>query len=157
VKVTIEEFTEKDAEDLEEVFHKVWSVSYEYPEEWRKNRQPKKEEIIKEMHAGYHFFGARNEQGTIIGVYKLMITEEGCFGEHQSILPEYTGKGVASAMYEQFIEYAETHGCKKNYVNILKTHEACIHLVEKYRFCKVGEEFEQAKGMTVQKYERVVE
>ncbi|MBU7030006.1 MAG: hypothetical protein HXS48_23950, partial [Theionarchaea archaeon] len=51
MKVTIEEFTEKDAEDLEEVFHKVWSVSYEYPEEWRKNRQPKKEEIIKEMHA----------------------------------------------------------------------------------------------------------
>ena len=157
MKVTIEEFTEKDAEDLEEVFHKVWSVSYEYPEEWRKNRQPKKEDIIREMHVGYHFFGARNGQGTIIGVYKLVITEEGCFGEHQSILPEYTGKGVASAMYEQFIEYAETHGCKKNYVNILKTHKACIHLVEKYRFCKVGEEFEQAKGMTVQKYERVVE
>lgn len=155
--VTIEEFTEKDAEELEKVFKKAWSVAYEYPEEWRKKRQLKKEEITKEMRNEYHYFGARNKQGNIIGVYKLIVTDEGCFGEHQSILPEYTGKGVASAMYGQFIEYARSHGCEKNYVNILKTHKACVYLVEKYGFCEVGEEFEQAKEMTVQRYERVVE
>lgn len=151
--VTVEEFTEKDAEELEELFKKVWSVSYDYPAEWRKKRQLKKEEIIKEMNSGYHFFGSRNEKGEIIGVYKLLVTEEGCFGEHQSILPEYTGKGIASAMYEQFIAYAEAHQCKKSYVNILDKHETLKHLVEKFGFSKVRE-FEQAKGMKVQRYER---
>lgn len=152
--VAIEEFTEKDAEQLEEVFKRTWSVSYEYPEEWRKKRQLTKEEIIEEMRSGYHFFGARTQQGKIVGVYKLMVTEEGCFGEHQSILPEYTGKGIASAMYEQFITYAKAHNCKKNYVNILETHKGCVRLVEKYGFSKVGEPFEQAKDMVVQRYER---
>lgn len=152
--VTIEEFTEKDAEELEGVFKKAWSQSYEYPEEWRKKRQIKKEKIISEMHSGYHFFGARNLQGIITGVYKLVVTDEGCFGEHQSILPEYTGQGIASAMYEQFIAYAEAHKCKKNYVNILLMHKASVYLVEKFGFSKVGEPFEQAKGMKVQQYER---
>jgi len=154
VDIAIEEFTEKDAPELEKVFKIVWSQAYEYPKEWRKNRQPKKKEIIKEMKSGYHFFGSRNEEEKITGVYKLLVTDEGCFGEHQSILPEYAGKKIASAMYEQFIEYAKVQGCKKNYVNILEHHKACRWLVEKYGFCKVGDPFEQAEGMKVQKYER---
>ena len=154
MEIVIEEFTEKDAEELENVFKKVWLKAYEYPSEWRKKRQVKKEEIVKEMRSGYHFFGSRNEKGKIVGVYKLLVTDKGCFGEQQSILPEYTGKGVASAMYEQFIEYAQAHNCKKNYVNILVTHKACIRLVEKYGFLKVGDVFEQAEGMRVQRYER---
>ncbi len=151
--VTIEEFTEKDGEELETLFKIVWSKAYEYPTNWRKKRQITKEQIKKEMCSGYHFFGARNTDGTIIGVYKLKVTEEGCFGEHQSILPEYTGKKIASAMYEQFIQYASTHNCKKNYVYVLESHDACKHLVEKYGFVKV-ETFEQAPGMKVYKYER---
>jgi RimJ/RimL family protein N-acetyltransferase len=154
VKITIQEFIENDAEALEELFRKVWSVSYEYPAEWRKRRQLTKKEIKEEMRSGYHFFGKKTEDGRIIGVYKLIITEEGCFGEHQSILPEYAGKGIASDMYEQFITYAKTHGCEKNYVNILESHEACRHLVEKYGFCKTGDLFEQAEGMKVFRYER---
>ena len=155
MKIIIEEFTEKDQEDLKEIFEEVWSQSYEYPEEWREKRKLTREEIIEEMRSGYHFFGVRNDKGKIMGVYKLIVTDEGCFGEHQSILPEYTKKGIASAMYEQFIDYAKSHKCKKNYVYILKTHRACVHLVEKYGFRKVGEEFEQAEGMWVQKYERL--
>lgn len=155
VQMIVEEFSEKDAEELEKVFKRVWPYALEYPPAWREKRQLRKGEIVKEMRTGYHFFGSKNEKGEVIGVYKLLITEEGCFGEHQSILPEYAGIGVASAMYEQFIEYARMHGCRKNYVNILVTHEACIRLVEKYRFSKVGEVFEQAKGMKVQRYERL--
>ena len=154
--ITVEEFTEEDAEELEEVFKKSWAAAYEYPAEWRKKRQITKEKIIQEMNSGYHFFGVRTKKGKIIGVYKLKITEEGCFGEHQSILPEYTGEGIASAMYEQFIEYAQTHNCTRNYVNILITHKACIRLVEKYGFSKTGDIFEQAKDMKVQQYERVI-
>jgi RimJ/RimL family protein N-acetyltransferase len=154
VKTTIEEFTENDAEALEELFQKVWSVSYEYPAEWRKRRQLTKEEIKEEMRFGYHFFGTKDREGRILGVYKLIVTEEGCFGEHQSILPEFAGKGIASCMYEQFITYAKTHGCQKNYVNILESHKACRHLVEKYGFRRTGDSFEQAKGMEVFRYER---
>lgn len=150
---TIEEFTEADAAELEELFKHVWPVSYEYPEEWRKKRQITKKEIVKEMQSGFHYFGAK-DHGKIVGVYKLIETDEGCFGEHQSILPEYTGRGIASAMYEQFIKYAQDNGCKKNYVYILESHKACIHLVKKYGFSKVGTGFEQAKGMKVYQYER---
>ncbi len=150
----IEEFTEKDADELEDVFRKVWTVSCEYPEKWRKTRQLTKDEIIQEMHSGYHFFGARNQEG-IMGVYKLIVLDEGCFGEHQSILPAYTGKGIASAMYEQFIEYAKTLDSTRNFVYILETHTACIHLVEKFGFSPVGDPFEQAEGMFVQEYERL--
>lgn len=153
--VTIEEFTEEDAEELEELFKIVWSKAYEYPAHWRKKRQMPKEQIIKEIHSGYHFFGVRNTDDTIIGVYKLKLTKEGCFGEHQSILPDYTGKNIASAMYEQFIQYAQEHNCTKNYVYVLVSHDACRHLVEKYGFVKV-DTFEQAPGMKVYKYEREV-
>ena len=150
----IEEFTEKDADELEEVFRKVWTVSCEYPEKWRKTRQLTKDEIIQEMHSGYHFFGARNQKG-ITGVYKVIVLDGGCFGEHQSILPGYTGKGIASAMYEQFIQYGKAHDCTRNFVYILKTHTSCIHLVEKFEFSPVGDPFEQAEGMFVQEYERL--
>jgi L-amino acid N-acyltransferase YncA len=153
VDVTIEEFSEEDVEELEELFKIVWSKAYEYPAHWRKKRQITKEQIKKEMRSGYHFFGARNTDGSIVGVYKLIMTEEGCFGEHQSILPGYTGKKVASAMYEQFIHYAKVHDCKKNYVYVLESHDACKHLVEKYGFVEV-DAFEQAPGMKVYKYER---
>jgi len=168
VHIEIEEFTESDAEDLEKVFKITWSRSYEYPLEWRIKRQIKKKKIIEEMRSGYHFFGARENHGDseiddhrdntsmgkIMGVYKLKITDEGCFGEHQSILPEYAHKGLASAMYEQFIQYAKTHGCTKNYVNVLEHHTACIHLVKKFGFCKEGPVFEQTEGMRVQRYVR---
>jgi RimJ/RimL family protein N-acetyltransferase len=154
VHIKIIEFTEDDTEELEEVFKKTWSISYEYPPEWRKGRQLSREEIIEEMRSGYHFFGGKDRNGRIIGVYKLLITDEGCFGEHQSILPEYSGRGLASAMYEQFIQYAQVHGCKKNYVNVLEHHTACIHLVKKHGFEKEGPIFEQARGMRVQRYVR---
>jgi RimJ/RimL family protein N-acetyltransferase len=154
VDITIEKFTEDDAEELQKVFTKTWSISYEYPPEWRKTRQLSKKEIIQEMESGYQFFGARDIYGKIMGVYKLRITEDGCFGEHQSILPEYAHEGVASAMYEQFIQYAESHGCTKLYVNVLEQHAACVHLVKKFGFQKEGPIFEQIKGMPVQRYVR---
>jgi RimJ/RimL family protein N-acetyltransferase len=152
VHITIEQFTEDDAAELQEVFAKTWSVSYEYPPEWRKTRQLSEKDIIEEMKSGYHFFGARDTDGKIMGVYKLHITEEGCFGEHQSILPGYAHEGVASAMYEQFIQYAKRHGYVKIYVNVLEQHAACEHLVEKFGFHKEGSVFEQARGMRVQRY-----
>ncbi|MBU7031240.1 MAG: GNAT family N-acetyltransferase [Theionarchaea archaeon] len=148
------ELTENDAEDLEDVFEKTWSISCEYPPGWRRERQLSREEIVEEMRCGYHFFGAKDSNGKIMGVYKLSITDEGCFGEQQSILPEYSGRGLASAMYEQFIRYAQDHGYEKNYVNVLEHHTACIHLVEKYGFEKEGIIFEQAEGMRVQRYVR---
>jgi GNAT superfamily N-acetyltransferase len=149
----IEEFTEEDAEELEELFKNVLSHAYEYPREWREKRKISSQEIIREMRSGVRFFGAR-DKNKIVGVYKVLITEEGCFGEHQSILLEYAGKGIASAMYEQFIQVARDTCCRKNYVNILINHRGCLHLVEKYGFSKVGPVFEQAPGMKVQKYER---
>ncbi|MBU6999135.1 MAG: GNAT family N-acetyltransferase [Theionarchaea archaeon] len=149
----IEEFKEEDAEELERLFKNVWSRAYEYPEKWREKRKITSQEIIREMHSGVRFFGAR-DQKKIVGCYKLQITEEGCFGEHQSILPEYTGQGIASAMYEQFLQFARDHCCKKNYVNVLLNQKESLHLVEKYGFSRVGPVFEQAPGMNVQKYER---
>ncbi|MBU7015159.1 MAG: GNAT family N-acetyltransferase [Theionarchaea archaeon] len=149
----IEEFTEEDAEELEDLFTKVWSCAHEYPEAWRERRKISSQKVKQEMQSGFRFFGAR-DRGKIVGCYKLLITEEGCFGEHQSILPDYVGQGIASAMYSQFIQFAHDQHCRKNYVNILTSHRGCLRLVEKYGFSKKGPVFEQAPGMTVQKYER---
>jgi len=63
------------------------------------------EEIKKEMGSGYFFFGVRID-GKLVGVYKASIAERGCFGEQQAVLPEYRAQSVASAMYEQFFEFA---------------------------------------------------
>jgi len=92
----------------------------------------------------------------VTGVQTCSVTERGCFGEQQAVLPEYSDQGVASAMYEQFYEFAKANGCKVNYVNILAGNEPCERAMEKFNFYKTGEPWEQSKGMLVQTYERKV-
>lgn len=151
----VEEFTEKDAEELSELMKKVWPKALEYPKEWRKKRTLTREQIVEEMRKGYHYFGIRLD-GKIVGFYKLSIIGDECFGEHQTIHPTYRGQGLASAMYEQLLQYAKQKGCKKVFVNVLTTQTASIKCVNKFGFKKKGEPYEQAKGMLVQMYEKEV-
>ncbi len=146
----------EDAKDISELYREVWLKAYEYPEEWRKKRAISEEEVKKEMDSGYFFFGVRID-GRLVGVYKASITERGCFGEHQAVLPEYRNQGVASAMYEQFYEFAKANKCRVNYVNILLGSEVCERAMKRFNFYKVGEPWEQSKGMWVQTYERKVD
>jgi hypothetical protein len=150
----VKELSEQDAAEIEALFKKVWSSAYEYPEEWRKQRMLTKEQIIKEMQNGYHYFGIK-VNGKLVGLYKALITDRGLFGEHQSVDPDYRGLGLATAMYSQFISYARKHNLKRVYVNILASQIASRKIVEKMSFSKKGKEFEQAKGMKVQTYELV--
>jgi GNAT superfamily N-acetyltransferase len=113
------------------------------------------DELKKEMDSSHFFFGVRIN-GKLVGVYKASITERGCFGEQQAVLPEYSDQGVASAMYGQFYEFAKANECKVNYVNILAGNEPCERAMEKFNFYKTGEPWEQSKGMLVQTYERKV-
>ncbi len=146
----------EDATDISALYKAVWLKAYDYPEEWREKRAMSEEEIEKDMDSGYLFFGvhARSE---LVGVYKVSITERGCYGEHQAVLPEYQNQGVAYAMYEQFLEFAKANNCKVNYVNILAGNEPCERAMKKYNFYKTGEPWEQSKGMLVQTYERKVD
>lgn len=150
------ELGKEDAEEIEQLFKEVWPRAYEYPEGWRRKRTMTAEQIRKEMDEGYHYFGVRIG-GRLVGVYKAKITERGCFGEQQSILPEFRNRGIASAMYEQFIEFARRNKCKVNYVNILVGQKSGERLVRKFGFHKVGEPYEQYPGMLVQMWEREVE
>ncbi|MHC1579613.1 MAG: GNAT family N-acetyltransferase [Candidatus Alkanophagales archaeon] len=155
-KYEVIELGKEDAEEIERVFREVWPRAYEYPEGWRRKRTMTAEQIRKEMDEGYHYFGVR-VGGRLVGVYKAKITERGCFGEQQSILPEFRNRGIASAMYEQFIEFARRNKCKVNYVNILVGQESGERLVRKFGFRKVGKPYEQYPGMLVQMWEREVE
>ena len=146
----------EDAKDISALYKEVWLKAYEYPKEWREKRAMSEEEIKKEMDSGYFFFGVRID-GKLVGVYKASITERGCFGEQQAVLPEYRDQGVASAMYEQFFEFAKANKCKVNYVNILAGNEPCERAMKKYNFYKTGKPWEQSKGMWVQTYERKVD
>ncbi|MHC1566560.1 MAG: GNAT family N-acetyltransferase [Candidatus Syntropharchaeia archaeon] len=148
--------SKEDSKDIEDLLKKVWSKAYEYPEGWRKYRMISAEEIEKEMDSGYYYFGVRIE-GKLVGIYKASITERGCFGENQAILPEYWNSGIASAMYHQFFDFAKKNGCKVNYVNILVGQKSGERLMKKFGFYKVGEPYEQYRGMLVQMYERKVE
>jgi GNAT superfamily N-acetyltransferase len=145
----------EDARDISALYKEVWMKAYEYPKEWREKRAMSEEEIKKDMDSGYFFIGV-HVNGNLVGVYKASITDRGCFGEQQAVLPEYRDQGVASAMYEQFYELAKANKCKVNYVNILAGNEPCERAMENYNFYKTGEPWEQSKGMLVQTYERKV-
>lgn len=145
-----------DARDISAVYKAVWLKAYDYPEEWREQRSMSEEEIKNEMDFGYFFFGVL-VKGELVGVYKASITERGCYGEQQAVLSEYQNRGVAYAMYEQFLEFAKANDCAVNYVNILIGNDPCERAMKKYDFYKTGEPWEQSKGMWVQTYERKVD
>jgi GNAT superfamily N-acetyltransferase len=154
-EIRIIEFDEEDAKEISELFKHVWPLATEYPEHWRKERMYTPEQVVVDMKNGYHYFGSRF-QGNIVGLYKAKITEKGLFGEHQTVRPECWGTGLASAMYIQFAEYGRAHGCVRNYCNILVGQEVGEKLMKKYGFHPWGEPHEQAKGMLVQLYERIL-
>lgn len=145
-----------DAKDIAALYTEVWPKAYDYPKEWREKRVISEEEVKKEMDSGYFFFGVRID-GKLAGVYKASIKESSAFGEQQAVLPEYRDQSVASAMYEQFYEFAKANKCKANCVNILAGNEPCERAMEKFNFHKTGKPWEQSKGMLVQTYERKVE
>ncbi|MFQ6106862.1 MAG: GNAT family N-acetyltransferase [Thermoplasmata archaeon] len=149
----VEELEPADAKEIECLFRTVWSQAEEYPEEWRRKRQLTAEEITEEMESGYRYFGIRLGDG-IVGVYKARIRGEACHGEHQSIHPRCRAAGLARAMYDQFIDLAKRANCRKNVVNILIGHRISERCVRRYSFKRVGEPFEQCRGMLVQRYER---
>lgn len=154
-EIRVIEFTEEDADEISELFRQVWPLAVEYPESWRKKRMYTADQIIAEMRSGYHYFGSRL-QGRIVGLYKAIITEDGLYGEHQTVRPECRTTGLASAMYIQFAEYGRAHGCKRNYCNILVGQEVGERLMKKYGFHPWGEPYQQDEGMLVQKYERML-
>ena len=154
-EIRIIEFSEEDATEISELFRQVWPLAKEYPEHWRKERMYTSEQIVEEMRNGYHYFGSRL-QGQIVGVYKARITDKGLYGEHQTVRPECRATGLASAMYIQFAEYGKAYGCKRNYCNILVGQEVGEKLMKRYNFRPWGEPYEQAEGMLVQMYERLL-
>lgn len=151
----VEELTPADASDVEELFRIVWTQATEYPEEWRRRRMLTSAQIVKEMEAGYRYFGIRLGE-RVVGVYKARILEDVCRGEHQSIHPKCRAAGLARAMYDQFLGLAKEANCSKNVVNILIGHDIGERCVRKYSFRRAGEPFEQSEGMLVQRYERDV-
>jgi RimJ/RimL family protein N-acetyltransferase len=155
-EIRIIEFDEADAEEISELFKRVWSIAIEYPETWRQKRMYSPEQIIQEMREGYHYFGSRLK-GKIVGVYKAKITEDGLLGEQQTVSSECRDTGLASAMYIQFAEYGRAHGCGRNYCNILVGQEVGEKLMKKFGFRPWGEPYEQIEGMLVQMYERPLE
>ena len=155
-KYRVVPLSKADAKDISALYKAVWLKACDYPEEWREKRAMSEDVIMDEIDADYLFFGV-HEAGTLVGVYKISLTERGCYGEQQAVLREYQNRGVAYAMYEQFLEFAKTNQCRVNYVNILIGNEPCEHAMKKYNFYKTGEPWEQSKGMWVQTYERKVE
>ncbi|TFG29943.1 GNAT family N-acetyltransferase [Candidatus Thorarchaeota archaeon] len=155
-EIRVIEFTEDDAEEISELFKQVWPLASEYPQHWRKKRMYSPEQVIADIHSGYHYFGSRL-QGRIVGLYKAIITEDGLYGEHQTVRPECRATGLASAMYIQFTEYARAHGCKRTYCNILVGQGIGEKLMKKYGYRPWGEPYEQDEGMLVQKYERILD
>jgi len=154
-KIEVKELSETDAPEIEALLKRVWSIAYEYPEDWRKRRILTDKQILKEMQKGCHYFGIRIGN-KLRGVYKALVTDNGLLGEHQTVDPDYRGLGLATAMYHQFIGFAKQSNCKKVYVNILANQTASRKIMEKMGFRKKGREYEQAKGMAVQIYQKNV-
>ena len=152
-KIRVCRLGKRDSREIETLLKEVWPTAYEYPVEWRKKRTLSHRGIEEEMGIGYLYFGIRI-RGKIVGIYKASIHEDGFFGEHQSIHPDYRGKGLAKLMYKQFFQLARKNKCKRVYVNILANQLATRKFVESLGFKKKGPEYEQIKGMLVQMYEK---
>jgi len=151
----VKELNKEHTSQIEALFKRVWSAASEYPEEWRKERILSKEQILEEMNTGYHFFGVTIDN-KLVGVYKAIVNNDGLFGEHQSVDPEYRGLRLATAMYNQFIQFAKESNYKKVYVNTLVNQVATIKILKKMGFEKKDQKYEQAKDMKVQMYEKNV-
>ena len=151
--ITIIELTPEDALDISQLMALVWPNSKHIPAEWRQKRVLSPEQIIKEMQAGYHYFGARIE-GQITGFYKTYLMPEGLLGEHQTVHPDFRHRGLVRAMYQQFITYAQELKAPANLCNILTVHTTMRALVESIGFQPEGDPYEQSPGMSVQLYKR---
>jgi len=154
-KIRVCRLRKRDSREIEKLLREVWPKAHGYPDEWRKKRTLNHREIEKEMDRGYQYFGIRI-RGKIVGMYKASIRREGCFGEHQSIHPDYRGRGLAKLMYKQFFQFARKNKCKRVYVNILASQLTARKFVESLEFKTKGREYEQVKGMLVQMYEKVL-
>lgn len=154
-KIQVKELHETDIPEIEALLKVVWSTAFEYPQDWREKRILNKEQILQEMHKGYHYFGIRIS-GKFAGLYKAVVTKNGLFGEHQAVDPNYRGRGLATAMYLQFIEFCRQNNCEKVYINVLAKQTASIKIMKKLGFQKSGKEYEQAKSMLIQIYEKKV-
>lgn len=151
----VEKLSKADAAAIANLYAEAWPKAYEYPEEWRRKRTISKGQVEKEMEEGYTYFGVRMD-GKLVGVYKVKRVGEGLFAEHQAVHPDYRGQGLAVSMYEQLLKYAKEEGAKWVRVNILVGHAPSEKCVNKLCFKKVGELWEQAKGMLVQTWEREI-
>jgi GNAT superfamily N-acetyltransferase len=151
--VRIVEFTEDDAAGIADLLVAVWPYATEYPSLWRRKRCLSPEQILEEMRAGYHYFGARL-QSRLTGLYKAHLTPDGLLGEHQTVHPGFRHRGLVRAMYEQFIAYGRAIGALANLCNVLVSQESMCRLVESYGFQPQGAPYEQAPGMLVQLYRR---
>jgi len=151
--IHIKELTIEDAIEIAQLMALVWPKSTHIPVEWRRSRVLSPEQIINEMTSGYHYFGARI-QNQIAGFYKTILKDEGLFGEHQTVHPNFRHRGLVRAMYRQFITYAKELKAPANLCNILYDHDTMRQLVESFGFQPDGEPYEQAPGMLVQLYKR---
>jgi predicted acetyltransferase len=147
----VEELSEVDATEIERLFKEVWPNAEEYPRAWRNARMIGQKDILEEMKSGVCYFGIR-EHSRIVGLYKANITGDTVVGEHQSVHPNYRRKGMAEAMYEQFLRFAKHVGCKKVLVNVLPSQLASTKIVKKHGFVKI-KEYEQIPGMLVHLYQ----
>ena len=147
----VEKLSEADATEIERLLREVWPKADEYPRAWRNARMIGRKEIVKEMKTGLYYFGTKTND-RVIGVYKASIIGDSVVGEHQSVHPEYRRRGMAEAMYDQFIIFAKQIGCKNVLVNVLPSQLASTRIVKRHGFVKIRE-YEQIPGMLVHLYQ----
>ena len=147
----VEELSEVDATEIEWLLKEVWPDANEYPRAWRNARMISWKEIVKEMKSGLYYFGIKADD-RVVGFYKASIIGDSVVGEHQSVHPDYRRRGMAEAMYEQFLIFARQIGCKKVLVNVLPSQLASTKIVKRHGFVKIRE-YEQIPGMLVHLYQ----
>lgn len=155
-EIKVERLLPSDAPEIERLLREVWPGATEYPEEWRRKRTLPREKILEEMEKGVYYFGVRRE-GKLVGMYKAVPLGEEVLGEHQTVAPEWRGKGLALAMYRQLLEFAKEKGFRRVVVNILPDQAPSRRCVDQLGFRKRGGLWEQERGMWVQTYEKEVE
>lgn len=145
--VVIRKVEEKDAEQYITLVNYVWRIAYKdiFPEEVFVDMETRKEDRIKRFSEKYYTDDERitcvaEVDSKIVGIAagaKLSLYEyfaERDFADLVALYvhPDYQGKGIATKLKKEFIDWAKEQGATKYVIGVLKENKKARTVYEKW-------------------------
>ncbi len=122
-------YREVNPGDLKEI---VRIEKESFPDPW--NASQLLFEVVHEYTRGF----AAEKNGRVVGyIFALLIIDEGHIG-NIAVAPEERGKGIGSGLLDHMLNYMETMGIKRVFLEVRKSNTVAKTLYKKRGFRKIG-------------------